>query len=184
MQLEKFKVDRKMFRHASTLHGVGHTSRVMALAWKLGSLIDQPSQRDAAWCAAYIHDLSRTHDGVCHLHGPRAAEDQLPIYRKLFIEQGLSDEDLEAVYTAVFQHSLLAELDPVHPHYLVTALLKDADALDRIRLGPHDLDPEYLRLEESHKLIKPAKKLFMRSLLIKNLTPVGCIEILDGIKIK
>lgn len=34
--------------------------------------------------------------------------------------------------------------------------LKDADALDRVRLGPHDLAPSYLRFEVSHERIETA----------------------------
>jgi hypothetical protein len=37
--------------------------------------------------------------------------------------------------------------------------LKDADALDRVRLGPYDLDPSYLRFPVSHERIEIAWEL-------------------------
>ncbi len=167
-----------MFDHRSYLHGVGHTCRVMALSWVLGENVATDEERNAAWCAAYIHDLARLHDGVCHLHGQQAAENKLPLYKPFFIEQGLSEEMIEAVYTAVFQHSLPNEIEKDHPHYNVTALLKDADALDRIRLGPFDLNPDYLRYSYSRELIKPARKLFLKTTLIRQPSPIGCHQLL------
>jgi hypothetical protein len=45
-----------------------------------------------------------------------------------------------------------------HASWRLVALLKDADGLDRVRLG--DLDPKMLRLPESQKMIAFAQQLF------------------------
>jgi hypothetical protein len=45
-----------------------------------------------------------------------------------------------------------------HEHWPLTTLLKDADALDRVRLG--DLDARYLRHREAHGMICFAQEVF------------------------
>jgi len=45
-----------------------------------------------------------------------------------------------------------------HPHWRLTSLLKDADGLDRVRLG--DLDPRYLRNPEAHDMVGFEASLF------------------------
>lgn len=46
---------------------------------------------------------------------------------------------------------------------LLYQIFKDADALDRFRLGPDGLDVNMLRTEEAHKLIDFAKYLLQKS---------------------
>ncbi|MEI7803323.1 MAG: hypothetical protein WCI97_11785, partial [Bacteroidota bacterium] len=115
-------------------------------------------QFKTAYCAAFIHDMARTHDGYCTEHGAWAVTEKLPLFENDFRNFGLTDENIEAIRTSVTYHSLHEELDIAHPHYQVTALLKDADALDRIRLGYPGLDPEYLRLPKSKSLIEITEK--------------------------
>jgi hypothetical protein len=45
-----------------------------------------------------------------------------------------------------------------HEHWRLVALLKDADGLDRVRLG--DLDPKFLRLPQSKPMMSFAQQLF------------------------
>lgn len=116
--------------------------------------------RSALWGAVYIHDLERSHDGECTEHGRRAARrlvDHAPTLA-LLDEGGVSRGDHLAIRTAVTFHSLPKELAASHPNWTLTALLKDADGLDRVRLG--DLDPSYLRFRESHGMIDFAQQLF------------------------
>jgi HD superfamily phosphodiesterase len=179
MKIDDFIVEKGMFDHESYIHGCSHTCRVMALAWEIASRVGNEEERIAAFCAAYIHDLARTNDGLCRVHGQRAADTKLPVYRDFFRSQGLTDTAMEAVYTAVCQHSLAEEIDKNHPHYRITAILKDADALDRIRLGPFELNPDFLRFPESRDLIRPAVKLFRKTLFRRKLSPLGCVNILQ-----
>jgi hypothetical protein len=119
------------------------------------------------WAAAYIHDLSRRKDGKCHKHGKWAADEQFEKYLPLFRRAGLKPEQDESVKIAVQYHSLPEEKLNAHSkHWEAYALLKDADALDRVRLrtpGGSEiggLNPHYLRLQHASGLISHAIKLY------------------------
>lgn len=111
----------------------------------------------------YLHDLARTHDGVCYRHGADAMKkfEQLPHVRELFARGGVQDDDYPLIHTAVVHHSLPKELDRTHPHWRLTSLLKDADGLDRVRLA--DLDPRYLRNPEARDMVDFAEALFVHT---------------------
>ena len=134
-----------LFTHDSTLHGQSHVARVMVHAFRLLAKTGWMDHAPRLWAAVYLHDLARTHDGVCHRHGADAMNkfQGLPHLRELFARGGVADADYGAIHTAVVHHCLPKELDRQHPHWRLTALLKDADGLDRVRLG--DLNPRYLR---------------------------------------
>lgn len=149
-----------VFTHASTLHGQAHVARVMVHAFRLIAATGWVEQAPALWAAVYLHDIARTHDGLCYRHGGdamRKLEDR-PDLRVLFTQGGVSDGDYEAIHTAVVHHSLPKELDRAHPHWRLTSLLKDADGLDRVRLG--DLEPRYLRHPQSLEMVAFAEALF------------------------
>jgi hypothetical protein len=112
------------------------------------------------WAAVYLHDIARTHDGVCYRHGNDAMKkfEALPHLRELFTRAEVRDEDYPPIHTAVVHHCLPEELDRAHPHSRLTSLLKDADGLDRVRL--RDLNPRYLRNPEARGMIDFAKALF------------------------
>jgi hypothetical protein len=149
-----------LFTHRSDLHGQSHVSRVMLHAFRLIDATGWAGEAPRLWAAVYLHDLARTHDGVCHRHGGDAMKkfETLPAVRALFARGGVTDEDYPIIHTAVVHHSLPRELDPAHPHRRLTSLLKDADALDRVRLG--DLDPRYLRNAEAQTMVGFAQALF------------------------
>ena len=85
----------------------------------------------------------------------------LPQVRELFARGGVLDDDYPAIHTAVVHHAIPKELDPAQPHWRLTSLLKDADALDGVRLG--DLDPRYLRNPDAHGMVDFAQALFDRT---------------------
>jgi hypothetical protein len=60
---------------------------------------------------------------------------------------GLDRGSETQIRTAVVHHCQPLELDRAHPHWRLTSLLKDADGLDRVRLG--ELDQRYLRNPEA-----------------------------------
>ena len=148
------------FLHESYIHGQLHVGRVMVHAFALLDLLDMAVEAPRLWAAVYLHDLARTHDGVCHSHGADAARRlaDLPDVRELFARGGLRPEDGEAVATAVTHHAVPQELAEDHPHRRLTALLKDADGLDRVRLW--DLDPSRLRFPVSRSLVPFATELY------------------------
>lgn len=163
LPLEELAPPAELFRHYSTLHGPLHVSRVMVHAFALLGLLDLPEEAPRLWASVYLHDLARRHDGVCHAHGGDAVErlESLPQVKALFARGGVREEDYGAIATAVTQHSRPREIVPDHPHRRLTALLKDADGLDRVRLW--DLDPDYLRFPEAVGLVRFAERLYRRT---------------------
>lgn len=158
-----FDIKPGYFMHESHLHGAKHTYRVMCHVLVLGKEIEMVNETRLAFCAAFVHDMARRHDGFCLIHGPRAAREKVPEFTALFIKYGLTNEDINTIKTAVAYHSKYIELRRRHPHYSVTSLLKDADALDRIRMGENNLNPKYIRHEASFRLIDFSHKLYFQS---------------------
>jgi len=150
----------EQFWHQSTLHGQAHVTRVMVHAARLVAATGRQDLAAQLWAAVYLHDLARTHDGVCYHHGADAAqrlrtETQL---QQHLAAAGLTVDDYPAIEAAVTAHSAPKEVSSSHPHWPLIALLKDADGLDRVRLG--DLDPRYLRNAESKTMVPFAQRLF------------------------
>ena len=170
---------------AHGIHGAGHIRRVYVLAERLTrELGSDETARRRVLTAALWHDIGRTHDGVEPEHGARSVTRAV----ELGLVDELTSADVAVVLFAIRFHSLDDETggaaasdgqeeDPLlalllpHPLPLpppdpVAALqtlwlLKDADALDRIRLGlGDDCDPSYLRFERSRKLIGFAQRLY------------------------
>jgi len=115
------------------------------------------------WASVYLHDIARTHDGLCFRHGGDAMKklESLPQLRGLFASGGVQEDDYAMIQTAVVHHCLMKELDRTHPHWRLTSLLKDADGLDRVRLG--GLDPRFLRNPEALEMVGYAEALFLES---------------------
>lgn len=153
----------ELFTHASTLHGQAHVSRVMVHAFRLIAATGWADEAPRLWAAVYLHDIARTHDGRCHRHGADAITkfETLSQVRDLFAQGGVTESDYPAIRTAVVHHCLPGELTRTHPHWRLTSLLKDADGLDRVRLG--DLDPRYLRNREALKMVAFAASLFTKT---------------------
>jgi HD superfamily phosphodiesterase len=160
IEFNLFKLKQDYFDRQSIIHGINHTYRVMYHVLKIASKRDLKKEGILAFCAAYIHDLARLNDGYCTEHGAWASERKLPAFKNFFHEIGLNDDDIEKIKTAVANHSIPEELKKNNSAYLITALLKDADALDRIRLGDGNLDIRFLRFPESIKMVDSAKKIF------------------------
>jgi hypothetical protein len=152
-----------LFTHASTLHGQSHVARVMVHAFRLIAATGWSEEAPRLWAAVYLHDIARTHDGLCRRHGADAMKkfESLPKLRQLFARAGVSEEDYASIHTAVVYHCLPNELDRSHPHWRLTSLLKDADGLDRVRIG--DLDARYLRNPPARQMIGFAQALFART---------------------
>ena len=148
------------FRHPSTLHGQGHVTRVMVHATRLVEATGRHDLGPRLWAAVFLHDLARTHDGVCYRHGADAAQrlrSESALQNRL-AEAGLSTDDYPAIEAAVTAHSAPKEVAKDNAHWPLIALLKDADGLDRVRLG--DLDPRYLRHAETKGMVPFAQRLF------------------------
>jgi hypothetical protein len=149
----------ELFRHPSTLHGQAHVARVLVHAFRLVAATGLVEETPRLWAAVYLHDIARRHDGHCTSHGgdgwERLAE--LPDVQALFERGGVQAADYPAIQTAVTMHSH-GEPKPAGPHARLIKLMKDADGLDRVRLG--DLDEGYLRFPEARGMIRFAERLY------------------------
>lgn len=158
-----FKLKNEYFDHQSTVHGINHTYRVMYHVLNIGRMAGLNHEVRLAFCAAFIHDMSRLHDGYCTEHGGWAAKNKLPLFLNLFYQSGVSRFGIRAIKLAVANHSIRLEIKKENPYYKTVALLKDADALDRIRIGENNLKIEYLRYPETVGMVDFAKKLYYQS---------------------
>jgi hypothetical protein len=147
------------FLHASTLHGQAHVARVLVHGLRLVAATGHPAETPRLWASVYLHDLARRHDGHCLRHGADAWARFLdwPELQALFARGGVAAADYPAIQAAVSGHCQ-QEPEPAEPHYRLSALLKDADGLDRVRLG--DLDPRRLRHPEARAMVGFAEALF------------------------
>jgi len=124
----------------SWTHGVRHTQRVHIHAQRLTTELGwAESDRRLALAAALWHDIGRRHDGKEPEHGANSAKHAL----KLGLPGALAPDDAELALFAVTFHSLhdeegrRAARGLAQPERALGLLwmLKDADALDRVRLG-------------------------------------------------
>jgi putative nucleotidyltransferase with HDIG domain len=151
------------FGRGPSLHGVCHTQRVHIHAQRLTRELGW-AELDAqlALKAALWHDIGRTNDGEDNGHGAQSAARAA----HLGLTEALAPADADAVLFAVFFHCLPDETakeeaprwheerggrgagrlpDPERALRILW-LLKDADALDRVRLGPLEAaDPRLTR---------------------------------------
>jgi hypothetical protein len=154
--VEQMGVEDSQFNHQSTLHGQGHVNRVIMHTLVLVKVTGRQDWMAEHWAAAYLHDLGRKHDEYCEDHGRWSIEDNWNKYLPFLEEAGVKPERYAKVIMAVAQHCLPDNrCDLSNP---VLKLLKDADGLDRVRLG--DFDRSYLRLPESAALCNFAEMLF------------------------
>ena len=148
----------------SKMHGLGHIERTILqggfCAMEEG--LDRPDTELLLLACSY-HDVGRRNDWVDDLHGHRSAQ-------QIGAITGRTGEDLKLLQGAVDAHSrrepaLRPTVEGYAPADLDRAialaqLLKDADGLDRVRIG--DLDPSYLRRTSSQKRAGLALEVFRR----------------------
>src|SRR5699024_1265671 len=151
----------------SEWHPKSHSARVLLLALLIGhqkGVTDEEMEKLAK--AAVFHDSRRLDDGIDKGHGRRAAA----YYKDYCREHDLHFD--EQTYYITYYHDQddalgLSEIAK-SPHLnergvLLYQIFKDADGLDRFRLGPDALDVSMLRTEEAHRLVDFAKELLQKS---------------------
>jgi hypothetical protein len=141
------------FDFQSSLHGANHIYRVMVHTLLIGINEKLIRESKLAFYAAYIHDLARKHDGICLTHGEESTKHKLPLFSEFFLSNGVSKNELKSIATAITFHSKSSEIDKSNSDYIYTAILKDGDALDRVRLGDDELNEKNLRLPQTKELI-------------------------------
>lgn len=178
--LAPYLPDERWFRFAPRgIHGAPHTSRVLIWADRLARIIGPSGAlrgEELRWAAA-VHDVGRMDDGIDRGHGSRSAAwvvERLPELRG---------------ETRALDLGFIAELcrwhetrdDEIERLSLELVILKDADALDRCRLG--DLDPERLRLSRARTLVAPAERLERRSQDYGRVTAVEVVKAAEAMSI-
>lgn len=147
------------FYRESQIHGRHHCQRVLLYALLLADdqgLELQDKERLAL--AAVFHDSQRYDDGFDTGHGQRGAE----AYRSHCQERGAEADRL--IYWIIYYHDLADDEGLKHfsndEHgKLLFQTFKDADGLDRFRLGEQYFDAHYLRKPQAHNYIHLAKEL-------------------------
>lgn len=146
------------YRKYGTGHGQLHSARVLFLALAIiqaGKINLNLTERTQLLTSIAFHDIGRKNDGVDHRHGKFGRE----VYENntgssadpavcFLIEYHCLADDLAEEYLKVSD-----EIRPKKRTWLLYQILKDADALDRVRFGIYDLDVNQLRLPISHKLV-------------------------------
>jgi len=148
-----------LFQRPSRIHGVAHVGRVMIHALRLVQATGLVEEMPRLWAAVYLHDLARRSDGVEHLHGAAAYRRlaTMPEVRERFVRGGVKESDFPAIGEAVTRHSD-GEATPGERYERLIRLLKDADALDRVRIW--DLDTRYLRYPQARTMADFATALY------------------------
>lgn len=148
----------------SAVHGSGHIERVMLLGALLCMLeVEKPEDTALVMDMCAYHDVGRVSDWLDEFHGARSSY-------KLEELTGRAGEELTILRAGVEAHSRRdADMDQVLAKYApenlprcrrLAILLKDADGLDRVRIG--DLDPDYMRTPSAKRLVPFAEELFKR----------------------
>ena len=155
--LRKFETKRSWLRHDSYFHGVDHMARVFILQELICSQLENQGievNRQAVRFAAMAHDVGRIDDSTDLDHGRRSAE-----WIKENLSADISSEMMDTVTYIVHWH-----VPPDHEAPVMTTelkALKDADGLDRVRLG--DLDVSRLRTDVARALVGTAEDLYYES---------------------
>lgn len=156
------------WQYYSNEHGINHSFRVLLFSLYLAS-VKNLSIEDISILieGAKYHDIGRHNDTTDSSHGRRGA-------RKLTAILPVNTSNLNIIQAIVELHSIEdSNYDTIVRKYNIScpdkfkilySILKDADALDRVRLSMDydyysSLDPSMLRLEESMKLIKASHQL-------------------------
>lgn len=151
----------------SIKHTKEHCARVLLLALVIGDKIGLNNEEmDELSMAAIFHDSRRIDDWLDKGHGKRAAE-----YYKDYCCEHNMPFNIQAYYIMYYHDQDddigLLEIGKAYnvkeSCILLYQIFKDADGLDRFRLGPNGLDVTMLRTKEAHELIDFAKYLLQES---------------------
>lgn len=156
------KALKKDCLYQSHIHGIGHIERVLFFGGLI-AMQNHCSKEDTELLltACSYHDIGRIDDSLDDDHGRRSSE-------KLINVVTLPAEDMAIVRAAIYAHSIDdSKMSSVISSFgiadnkralSIARMLKDADALDRVRVS--DLDPKYLRFPCSCQYVDFAYRLY------------------------
>ena len=165
-----YQAGREEIRHLYAVHGkldanesghdALHTLRVLfnaLLLVEMDGIMLSEEETQMLMDAIIYHDIGRTNDDVDDSHGKASrdiyAADCKPenpgtsfLIEYHCLDDAVARRDLEALS--------LPNADRI---WLLYTILKDADALDRVRFGLRHLNPKYLRNDIAHKILPVAQ---------------------------
>lgn len=162
-------IDESLFNNPDGIHGILHTKRVLLNAISIVYLIEDDhyvdeEDLDLLLKAIVYHDIGRTHDGHEPGHGEKSYQKLINLDLLPF-EKG-SEKD-ELFKFLIEQHDVIDDVayknienynvNHKQAKFLLN-ILKDADALDRVRIK--DVDLNFLRFEQSKRLLLVAHGFF------------------------
>lgn len=166
----------------TSIHGIEHVARVLLYAILIMS--EKPEMNEyekrLLTTAVVFHDCGRTNDFLDPYHGEKSAKRMLQIMKEDKETYDYTFKEKELLYTLVKYHCLddfvgkaaIMENDNIEDKQLALSLydmLKDADALDRFRLGfccngrSDGFNYRYLRLPESKRFALLAAMVFEKA---------------------
>lgn len=156
----------------SETHGIKHNVRVLVWTFYLGCCYHLSSEDFIiAIDGARYHDIGRMNDLEDVEHGKRSADQVIAVVTDEIYQEKQNKLLLQAIIALHSvdddrKNEIIQKYQIIdHARFtLLYSILKDSDALDRIRLsylgGQYsELNPKYLRLEESKKLLKSTHQL-------------------------
>lgn len=158
----KYQVD--FWLKTSDKHTKEHCKRVLLYCLLIANQKHLPVEEQDILCTvAVFHDSRRQDDWLDVGHGQRAANyyrefctvNALLFQQRCYDVIAYHDRDDQIGIDAI-RGRALQEPDAV----LLYQVFKDADALDRFRLGPGGFDPKYLRTDEAKALVEYAEKVW------------------------
>lgn len=154
----KHNIKDELFLFPYSCHGVKHAKRVLWLAAVIAENYNlTESERNALGYACCFHDIGRINDYTDLSHGRLSAEKALQLN---LLNDTISKRDIDTILMLITYHSVDDQWFVGNEREcLLYKILKDADALDRVRFGD-DLDINYIRLDVSKTMIDAAKELF------------------------
>ena len=141
-------------------HDAEHTLRVLFDALLLVQIqrIKLTQEETCQLCDAVLyHDIGRTNDDVDESHGKAS--------RQIYLEDIIDDDSVTGFliqYHCIDDDVARADLESSDIQdknrvWLLYTILKDADALDRVRFGMRAVNPKYFRNDMAHKLLPVAQ---------------------------
>lgn len=161
------KIRTQWFFQPYGIHGIAHTRRVLFLTLLIAyneSISD--TDTELLCYAAMLHDVGRTNDYYDLAHGMKSWQkiEKLQLLKKIFFEEKRELLKVLIVFHAInddiglkkIQESKLIQNKDLA--ICLFRIFKDADNLDRVRLG--DFNKEFLRTNSSMSLVSIAEELY------------------------
>ena len=160
----------------SIKHGIDHNLRTSLMAGYI-ALKENVSEQDFRLIieSAMYHDIGRINDSEDNKHGERAS----PKLDTVISKESFSDEEKDLMKAMIIAHSIddkymqqifqMYGIKDIARATKLTNILKDADALDRVRLAG-GIDKKYLRTDTAKGLVPAAYEIYA------NINSIGAMQ--------